>query len=64
MLISDFMLPSFVILNFYFCFLVEVGFLTYLRLCKPPKKANFIIVILEKIKPVNLEFISAALFGY
>jgi hypothetical protein len=31
--------------NFSFCFLVDVGFLTYLRLYKPPNEANFIIII-------------------
>ena len=54
MLFSDFMLVSFAITYFYFCFLIEVEFLTYLRLCKPLNEIDFIIVIVEKIKPVNL----------
>jgi len=49
---------------FYFCFLVEVEFLTYLRFYKPPNKVDFIIIILEKIKTVNLSFTSVALFTH
>jgi len=39
------MFLSFVISNFCFYFLVDVGFLTYLRFYKPPNEANFIIII-------------------
>jgi hypothetical protein len=57
--ILDFTLLSFVILHFCFCFLVEVGFLAYLRLYKPPNEAylrlykppneaDLIIIILKK----------------
>jgi hypothetical protein len=47
---------SFVITDFYFCFLVKVEFLTYLKLCKLPIEIDFIIVILEKLnKTCELE---------
>jgi hypothetical protein len=45
----DVMHLFFVILGFCFCFLVEVGFLAYLRLCKLSKTVDFIIINLEKI---------------
>jgi hypothetical protein len=48
MLFLDFILLSFVITSFLFCFLVEVRFLAYLNLCKPLKKANLIIIILRE----------------
>lgn len=42
-LFFDFILLSFVITSFLFCFLVEVRFLAYLNLCKPPKKSIIIL---------------------
>jgi hypothetical protein len=49
LIISGFHVLSFVILDFCFCFLIEVGFLAYLKLYKPFKEVNFIIIILERI---------------
>jgi hypothetical protein len=39
-IVLDFMVISFVFLNFYFYFLVKVKFLIYLRFCKSPKNTN------------------------
>jgi hypothetical protein len=50
LLFSDFVVVSLLFLNFSFYFLVEVGFLAHLKLCKPPKNTYFIIIILERIK--------------
>jgi hypothetical protein len=41
--------------GFLFCFLIEVEFLAYLRLCKPSKNKDRRIVILEKNKTCELE---------
>ena len=48
LIILDFMLFSFKILDFCFCFLLEIEFLVYLRLCKPFNNTNFIIIISEE----------------
>ena len=40
--------------GFLFCFLIEVEFLAYLRLCKPSKNKDWRIVILEKNKTCEL----------
>ena len=63
MLFLDFILLSFVISYFYFCFLVKVEFLTYLS-ANLLRRVDFIIVILEKIKPANLKFIFTVLFTH
>jgi len=47
-----------------FYFLVEVGFLVYLRLCKLPKEGDLRIVILEKKKPANLGFTYVVFFAH
>jgi hypothetical protein len=51
-----------VFLNFYFYFLVEVRFLTYLRLYNFFKEVDFINIIFRENKPINLRFISAIFF--
>jgi len=62
-IILNFMLLSFVFLRFCFCFLVEVGFLAYLRFCKLSKMTYFIVIILAREnKPMNLKFIFTAFF--
>jgi hypothetical protein len=48
MLFLDFMIFSFVFSNFYFCFLVEVGFLSYLKLCKPIKEKILSLLFYRK----------------
>jgi hypothetical protein len=58
------MLLSFVILCFCFCFLVEVGFQAYLRLCKSLSEVDFIIIIFRETKLVSLGLTLAALFAY
>jgi hypothetical protein len=58
------MLLSCVILDFLFYFLVKVGFLVYLRLCKLSKQGDLRIAILEKIKLANLGFTSVAFFAH
>jgi hypothetical protein len=51
-------------LSLCFCFQVKVGFLIFLWLWKPPKKTNFIIIILEKINLWIWGFTSAVFFAY
>jgi hypothetical protein len=47
-IVTDFMVISYFFLDFYFYFLVEIGFLTYLRFCKPPKKIDFLSIIFRE----------------
>ena len=55
LLILDFMLLPFIILNFCFYFLVEANFVIF-GLFKPPSKTNFIIIIIfKKNKFMNLK---------
>lgn len=56
------MVVSMVFLNFYFYFLVEVRFMTYLRLYNFFKKIDFINIIFRENKPINLRFISVIFF--
>jgi hypothetical protein len=45
-------------LDFSFCFLVEVGFLAHLKLCKPPFEDILYHHYFGENKTVNLRFIS------
>ena len=50
MFVSGSMLVFLLVLDFCFCFLVKIRFLIYLKLCKPSKKVEFVIIInLERI---------------
>jgi len=44
-----------------FCFVVEVGFLAYLRFCKLYKDTDFISITFRENKAGNLRFTSTAL---
>jgi hypothetical protein len=48
-IVLNFMVVSLLFLNFYFYFLIEIGFMIYLRLWKPFNETDFIIIILEII---------------
>jgi hypothetical protein len=47
-----------------FCFIVEIGFLAYLRFCKLSKDTDFINIIFRENKAGNLRFISTAPFTH
>jgi hypothetical protein len=61
-LFSNFMVVSVVFLNFYFCFLVKVRFLAYLRLYNFFKEVDFINIIFRENRPINLRFIFVVFF--
>jgi hypothetical protein len=48
----------------YFCFLVTVGFMTYLRFCKPPNETYIINFTFWENKPWILRFTFTTPFAY